>query len=407
MSDLQTGPRSETATSEASKLRILTFATLFPNAAQPNHGIFVANRLRHLVASGEVAAEVLAPVPWFPLAHPRFGTWAAYARVPRLERRDGLAVHHPRYAVIPRFGMSASPYLLYQAGLAALRRLLAGGLRFDLIDAHYVYPDGVAAAWLAETLGKKVVITGRGSDLTQLPDYRVPRRLITAALRRADALISVSAALGQRMVELGAPPERVTTLRNGVDTAVFHPQDRAAARAALGIDGPAILSVGALIPRKAHHRTIGALPALPGVTLTILGEGPERARLQALAAELGVADRVRLPGAVPHADLPRHYTAADASVLASTREGWANVLLESMACGTPAVASDIPGNPEVVRAPEAGLIVPGTEAGIADGVRRLLAAPPDRAATAAYARTMSWDETTAGQLAIFRRVLAT
>ena len=117
---------------------------------------------------------------------------------------------------------------------------------------------------------------------------------------------------------------------------------------------------------------------------------------------------MRLLGRRPHAELPALYGAADASVLASSREGWANVLLESMACGTPVVAANIWGNPEVVRAPAAGVIIePNTPDGIAAGVRRLFAALPDRAATRAYAEPFSWEETTAGQLAVFRRVVAT
>jgi glycosyltransferase involved in cell wall biosynthesis len=208
------------------------------------------------------------------------------------------------------------------------------------------------------------------------------------------------------MIDLGADPARVLTLRNGVDTAAFHPVDRTEARAALGLTRPTLISVGLLIPRKRHHLTIAALAELPGFELLILGEGPERPRLEAEIARLGLADRVRLLGARPHAALPGYYAAADAMVLASAREGWANVLLESMACGTPVVASDIPGNPEVVRAPAAGLIVgENTPAGIAAGIRKLFAAPPSRAATRAYAEAFGWDATSAGQLALFRGLL--
>lgn len=392
----------------ARRLRLLTFSTLYPSAARPTHGVFVENRLRQLVATGEAESTVLAPVPWFPGTSPRFGQWAAWARTPRAETRHGLAVHHPRYPVIPRLGMSAAPFLLYQASLRALRRLIAGGLEFDAVDAHYVYPDGVAAVWLGQALGRKVVITARGSDVTQLPDYAVPRRLIRAAVARADGLIAVSNALAGALVGLGAAPERVTVLRNGVDTRVFAPTDRAAARRTLGLTRPTLLSVGLLIERKGHHRTIEAMRLLPEFDLLIVGEGPERARLQALIARLGLDGRVRLLGAHPQADLPGFYTAADAMVLASSREGWANVLLESMACGTPVVASDIWGNPEVVRSREAGLIYqPNTPEGIAEGVRALFADLPDRAATRAYAERFSWDETSAGQLALFRRVLGT
>ncbi|MDR3532697.1 MAG: glycosyltransferase [Rhodopila sp.] len=388
-------------------VRLLTFSTLFPHEARPNHGIFVENRLRHLVGSGEATSLVLAPVPWFPCPSPRFGDWARNAHAPAAETRHGIETRHPRYPVIPKVGMSVAPWLLYRAMVPEVARLLAEGHRFDAIDAHYLYPDGVAATWLGRRFGLPVVITARGTDVNLIPRYQIPRRLIQGAIRDASALVAVSAALKQVLVDLGAPDEKVTVLRNGVETDLFRPpEDRSAARAALGLKRPALISVGGLIERKGHHRTIEAMRQLPGFELIIAGEGPERERLSALIAQHGLSDRVRLLGPRPHKDLPMLYGAADASVLASSREGWANVLLESMACGTPVIAANIWGNPEVVRAPEAGVIYePNTADGLAAGVRRLFAALPDRAATRAYAEPFSWDETTAGQLALFRRVI--
>ena len=387
-------------------VRLLTFSSLYPNAAQPTHGVFVENRLRHLLGSGAATSTVLAPVPWFPSTSSRFGAWAAFARAPREETRHGIAVHHPRFPVIPRVGMSIAPWLLYRAALPAARRLLAAGVAFDAIDAHYVYPDGVAAVWLGRALGQPVVITARGTDVNLIPRYAVPRRLIQGAIAGAAALIAVSGALAEALTGLGAPAGKVTVLRNGVDLALFHPPaDRVAARAALGLAGPTLISVGHLIDRKGHDLVIEALARLPDWSLLIVGEGPERAKLEALAARPGLAGRVRLLGGRPHAELPTLYGAADVLVLASSREGWANVLLESMACGTPVVASDIWGNPEVVRDPEAGRIVPRTAEAIAAGVAALAAAAPARAATRAYAEGFSWDATTEGQLALFRRVI--
>jgi glycosyltransferase involved in cell wall biosynthesis len=387
-------------------LRLLTFSTLYPNGQQPNHGIFVENRLRHLVASGEVLASVVAPVPWFPSGAALFGRWAAHARTAQHETRHGLDVYHPRYPVIPKLGMSVSPLLLCRATLPLLRRLCAGPGRPDAIDAHYFYPDGVAASWLGRHLGLPVVITARGTDVNLLPRYAIPRRMIQGAIRDAAALIAVSGALKQALVDLGAQPGKVTVLRNGVETMLFRPpDDRRAARTALGLTGPTLISVGLLIERKGHHRVIEAMTALPGYTLLIVGEGPERARLAAMIERLGLADRVRLLGARPHAELPTLYGAADALVLASSREGWANVLLEAMACGTPVIASNIWGNPEVVRSRAAGLITEdNTVEAIVAAARRLFANPPDRAATRAYAEQFSWDETTLGQLALFGRV---
>ena len=387
--------------------RLLTFSTLFPHAARPNHGIFVENRLRHLLASGQASSTVLAPVPWFPSRWQGFGDWALNAAAPAAELRHGISIHHPRFPVIPKLGMAAAPWLLYRAMLPRLARLLASGQRFDLIDAHYIYPDGVAATWLGRRFGLPVVMTARGTDVNLIPRYRRPRRMIETAIRDAAALIAVSAALKAALVELGAPEDKVTVLRNGVETELFRPPgDRAAARAALGLTGPTLISVGALIERKGHHRTIEAMLRLPGFTLMIVGEGPERPRLAGLIAQCDLGQRVRLLGTRPHRALPQLYGAADASVLASSREGWANVLLESMACGTPVIAADIWGNPEVVRAPAAGLIYqPNTPDAIAAAVVQLFAALPERAATRAYAEPFSWDDTTAGQLALFRRVI--
>jgi len=304
--------------------------------------------------------------------------------------------------------MYTGPWALLRAGRAALAQLLAEGARFDAIDAHYLYPDGVAAMWLAREAGLPVVITARGSDASQLPRFTFPRRLIGAALREADALIAVSAGLAAGLNSLGAAPGKVTVLRNGVDLAAFAPPaDRATLRAELGLSGPVILSVGHLIERKAHHHAIGALAELPGASLLIAGEGPERRALAALAERLGVAARVHMLGARPHAELAKLYGAADALVLASTREGWANVMLEAMACGTPVVAGPAWGSREAISAPEAGLVLDEVGPGsIAAALRRLLANPPARRATRAHAERFGWDATTRGQAELFAQVLA-
>ncbi|MFC7552367.1 glycosyltransferase [Pseudoroseomonas wenyumeiae] len=214
-------PAGVSAPSRASRpLRLLTFTTLYPNAAQPNHGVFVENRLRHLVAGVRPPAPCWRRCPGF-LRLPRFGDWARYATIPLREERHGLVLHHPRFLAPPRLGMFTGPAALYVAARAALRRLLAEGHRFDLIDAHYLYPDGVAAVRLGQEFGLPVVITARGSDTSQLPHFRLPGRAIRHAIVEADALIAVSAGLKSGLVELGAPEEKVTVLRNGVDLDTF------------------------------------------------------------------------------------------------------------------------------------------------------------------------------------------
>nr|WP_198980108.1 glycosyltransferase family 4 protein [Herbaspirillum sp. ASV7] len=387
-------------------MKLLTFSTLFPNLERPSHGIFVETRLRHLVASGRVESRVVAPVPWFPLRHARFGSYGRFARVPQTEVRSGIEVRHPRYALLPKIGMTPAPLLMAMAVKPVLRRLIDEGFDFDAIDAHYFYPDGVAAAMLGKEFGKPVVITARGSDITLLPQYRWPGKMIRWAADQAAGIITVCNALREELIVLGADPAKVVSLRNGVDLELFRPVDRAAVRKELGVDGFTLLSVGNLVPVKGHELTIGALKELPEARLMIAGSGPERERLEALAVQLQVADRVRFLGPQPQAKLRDYYNAADAMVLSSSREGWANVLLESMACGTPVVASKVWGTPEVVAHADAGVLMQErSERGVAAAVRALQAAYPAREATRRYAEGFSWDATTQGQLQLFGRII--
>ena len=376
----------------AKQIRLVTFSTLYPNAAQPNHGVFVENRLRHLIASGEVISRVVAPVPYFPFRNPRFGVYAQYAQVPTWEERHGLTLHHPRFPVIPKIGMNLSPHMLAWAALPAIKAAIKAQGGADVIDAHYLYPDGVAATIIGRALNLPVVMTARGNDVSLIPRYPVPRRMILRACQRAAGVITVSAALKEGLVGMGADSDNVTVLRNGVDLKLFRPLDRQATRRRLGLEGPTLISVGHLIERKGHDLIVEAMPSLPEYTLMIAGEGPEKAKLERRIAELGLGDRVRMVGSRPHAELPELYGAADALILASSREGWANVLLEAMACGTPAIATPIWGNPEVVAKPEAGIIMVERSAkAIADSVRALFGPrKPTREATRAYAQAFSW-----------------
>jgi len=389
-------------------IRLLTFTSLYPNAEVPRHGIFVETRLRHLLASGQVEARVVAPVPWFPSQSDRFGAYAKYARIPAQDRRHDITIDYPRYPVIPKIGMSLSPMLMALAVLPRLRAIIADGYDFDAIDAHYFYPDGVAAVWLGRQLGKPVVITARGSDLNVLPQYRLPRRMIRWAAQNAAGMITVCQALKDVLIELGAPGNGIRVLRNGIDLSRFYPPaDRQALRQRLGLTRTTLLSVGHLVEAKGHHLVIEALRELPDTELLIAGDGDQEQRLRRQAIELGLAERVRFLGTLPQDALRDYYGAADALVLASSREGWANVLLEAMACGTPVLATTVGGTPEVVTAPEAGhLLDERSAAAITRAARSLLSDTVTREQTRHFAEGFSWQETTEGQLALYRDILS-
>jgi glycosyltransferase involved in cell wall biosynthesis len=353
-------------------LRVLSIATLFPDAARPNFGLFVERSLRALAAQPGIELTVVAPVglPPFPLSlHKRYRVLRS---LPRTEEWHGLTVHRPRFTLIPRYGARFNPAKVARAVLSAVR-----GRSFDVVDAQFFYPDGPAAMRVADALGLPFSAKARGADISHFGHDSATAPPVIEAGRRAAGLLAVSDALRRDMAAIGIDPAKVAVHYTGIDPTRFHPGDRAAARAALGMgDASAIATVGALIPRKGQALVIEALPALPGVHYWLAGAGEEEGRYRALAKRLGVADRVHLMGPVANADLPRLYRAADVVVTPSISEGLANAWVEALACGTPIVISDAGGAGELVTSPVAGRIVERTPGAIAAAVQSILAAPP-------------------------------
>lgn len=396
--------------SHPTKVRTLLFSTLYPSSVKPGNGIFVETRLRELLSSGQVETKVVAPVPWFFSKNPRFGDYARMASTPLRETYHDVDVLHPRYFLPPKVGMNIAPFTLAIGAMPAVERLLDEGFDFDVIDAHYYYPDGVAAALLARHFNKPFTVTARGTDLNLIPRYVLPRRMMQWAASRAAASIGVCSALVDVLRRWNIPSRRLHVMRNGVDLVRFRPVPQEAARAELGLTGsPLLLSVGYLVEVKGHHIAIDALqkllPTHPQARLMVIGAGEERDRLKALCQSLGVQENVTFTGALPNADLYKWYSAADVMILASSREGWANVLLESMACGTPVVATRIWGTPEVVAEDVAGRLVDQRDGtAFAATILSLLLDYPDRSQVRAYAERFSWLSTTNAQVALFQQV---
>ncbi|WP_422061691.1 glycosyltransferase [Sphingopyxis sp.] len=360
-------------------LRILSIATLFPDVARPNFGLFVERSLRALAAQPGVQLTVVAPVglPPFPLSlHPRY---RALRALPLQEDWNGLTVHRPCFTLVPRLGARLNPAAIARAVLPVVR-----GHHFDVIDAQFFYPDGPAAMRVASALDLPFSAKARGADISHFGHDAATRAQVLEAADKAAGLLAVSDAMRRDMAAIGIDASKVAVHYTGIDTARFHPGDRSRARATLGIgDAPTILTVGALIARKGQALVIEALPALPGVHYRLAGAGEEEGRYRALAARLGVADRVHVMGSVANADLPQLYRAADVVVMPSVSEGLANAWVEALACGTPIVISDAGGASELVASPMAGRIVDRTPDAIADAVRSILASPPAQADVAA------------------------
>jgi glycosyltransferase involved in cell wall biosynthesis len=379
---------------------LLTLATLFPNARQPRHGIFIANRLAKMRDTGRIDATVVAAVPWFP------GAYREWAAVPRSETILGMPVRHPRYLNVPAMGMRRQPDALARALLEDLRRAGLHADRFDAIDAHYFYPDGVAAARVARALGLPLVVSARGSDINLIGGMRFARQRMLLAAQRAQALIAVSAALAAKMSSLGMPRERIEVLRNGVDTSVFFPVARADARQRLGLRSQRawVLGVGNLVREKGFDLLIRAVAKIPDARLLIVGEGPLGRSLRALAH--GAAPgRVEFRDNMTQSDLRFAYAACNVLGLPSLREGWPNVVLESIACGTSVVAAPVGGVPEILAGDAPALMVHARDADAwAAALTQMLARAPSPEDVHRYALAFAWEEVISAQCALYERV---
>lgn len=396
-------------------MKILTVSTLYPNDKEPKHGIFVRNRLNHLRQHfPDVEAKVIAPVPWFPIKMKSgpLAEYAKYAGVASEEVRDGIQILHPRYLVIPKIGMYLTPFFLYLAMRSATKKLLEQGYEFDLIDGHYFFPDGVAISRLAKTFGRPFTVTARGTDVNLIPQFPKARRMIRNVAESASAAITVCQALKDSLLDFAQVEEKTTVLRNGVDLSFFTATD-AQTQQNLKKDQwqcksgqKLIISVGHLIERKGHGLVIDSMRSLPDCRLVIAGDGPDRRALEKQVEDLGLKEQVYFAGALEQKELKLLYQAADALILASSREGWANVLLESMACGTAVVATNLWGTPEVVASEEAGVLVERESEAIASGVKTLFLKAIQREKTRLYAENFDWYSTSKGQYDIFNKILS-
>ena len=384
-------------------LRVLTLASLFPNASQPNLGVFVERQTLGLAARPEVDLRLVAPVGLPPWPLTRLERYAALRDLPRRERWKGIDTLRPRFLNIPgtqgRFHAAGIVRSLMPV-LIEMRRDFA----FDVIDAEFFFPDGPAAVALAQHFGVPVSIKARGGDVHHWGSAPATAAQVIAAGRAADGLLAVSDALRDDMIALGMPANRIAVHRTGVDGDRFAPCDRAAEKARLGVAGPLVLSVGALVARKGHDIVIDAVARLPGISLWIAGHGPERAALEARIAGLGLGERVKLLGAVPHGDLPALFAAADVMALASASEGLANAWVEALSSGTPVVITAAGGARETVCSPEAGRVVDRTAEAFEQGIADVLADPPAQDAVRAAAKRFSWDTNTAELYAHLKRL---
>lgn len=386
-------------------LRVLSISTLYPNEQAPNFGVFVERQMQAVAKRGDVDLTLVNPIglPPFPLSlHPRY---RQLHDLPEREHRSGVTILRPRFSLLPMVGARFNAGAIVRAVLPLVRRLHAEQ-KFDLVDAQFFHPDGYAAVRIAAVLGLPVSIKARGADIQHWGHQRATAAQVRKAGRRATGVLAVSKGLIDDMAALGIPREKIMLHRTGLDADLFRPYDRRLCRDELGLprDAPVLATVGALIPRKGQRFVIEALPVLPGAILLLAGRGEDEAMLHRLAAQLGVAERVRFLGPVPHVDLPILLNAADVLVLPSSSEGLANAWVEALACGTPVVTTPIPGAQELITDPDWGRLVPRNGPAIAAAVSALLAERPSPGRVQEAVAGMSWQANAAALVEYWRRL---
>lgn len=379
--------------------KAVVLTTLFPHSGQPGAGLFIQERMFRVAR--QVPLCVLVPVPWFPFQG-LIRRWKPgfRPRAPRHEIREGIEIHYPRFLSVPGMLKWLDGFFMALGCLPRLLRLRRS-FGFNLIDAHFAYPEGYAATLLGRWLHVPVTITMRGTEVPIARD--APRRKrMRLALEAAARVFSVSESLRQHAASFGLPAEKVVVVGNGVDTEKFHGVPRQTARDALGLpaDARVLISVGALVERKGFHRVMECLPELrqrfPGLCYLVVGgpspEGDWSRELRQRAKELGVDDCVRFLGALAPEALKGPLSAADVFVLATRNEGWANVFLEAMACGLPVVTTDVGGNAEVVADSRLGILVPfGHRQALAGAIAEALRREWNREWIVSHAGRHGWE----------------
>ncbi len=386
-------------------MRILAITNLFPNPMQPERGAANRQHFRALARDHEV--KVVAPISWIDeLRGCRRGGFS----LPR-DRRwqlDGIDVVHPRFYYPPRIMRSHYGRLFLRAIRAEVLEI-ARDFRPDILLGSWAYPDGYAAVQLARELNLPAAVHVVGSDINLLDQYPARRGETIKTLRAADLVIAVSEDLAHKVIGLGVNASRVAVVYRGVDRELFFPGSQADAQADLGIGAadPMLLMIGNLVPVKAVDVLVSACGLLadrfPHLQCHIIGKGPLLKKLRTQADELSVADKIQFHGVIEHQALPTWYRAADLVVLPSLAEGVPNVLLESIACGRPYVASNTGGIPEISTHAACSLVEPGQPQTLAAAICSRLEdqTPPTQSDLPAA----SWDEAARALVAVLAKVV--
>jgi len=346
------------------------------------------NRMDHFDRIEGTSRKVIAPVQYLPLLglNPN-SRFHKYNQIPAEERHGNTPIYHPRYMTIPGTNLINVADAMAKAAHKTLKKIYPERKTFDLIDGHYLYPDGVAAYKLAKKYNKPLVLTALGSDVNFWLEQPQHKEDILAAINYATKVTCVSQSLKDRLIQNRVADDKLIVLLNGVDQLIFNadkkPKDQ----------NRYLLAIGNLIPLKGHEYIIRALKEFAEEKLIIIGSGELESHLKALAKQLNISDRVTFLPHIPQNELAPYYAGAKYTIMMSSMEGMPNVILESLACGTPVIATNVGGIAEVVTKDNGILLAQRTTESLTNALKSALHKEWDRQQISQDMNYLDWHET--------------
>ena len=388
-------------------MKVLSISHMFPNNINPNNGIFVKERIKYI--SKKIELKVVAPLPYFPMNH-LLNKYGGTNKVKKKENFDTLSVYHPKYFCIPKFFKFLDGYFYYFSTNDFFYRSIDAN-NIDLLDFHWVYPDAFAGLKWAKRFNKKIVITIRGNESICYFEKSLRKKMLINTLKSVDHVIAVSTDMKDKVVnEYGIDEAKVTVISNGIDNQKFYVIDKDEARRLcnLELDKKYILSLGRLSHEKGLEYLFKAFSTLNNndIILVVVGDGPLKGKLKKMAHDLNIADSIRFVGSVSHEDTYKWYNAADVYCLPSLWEGCPNTVIESLACGTPVVTTQVGGIPDLVPTEDYGFLVhAGDEVSLSKALEKALNRDWDRSHIADFGRQNTWDQVADRVIEVFKKVL--
>lgn len=388
-------------------MKIISVSHMFPNIVVPNNGVFVKERLKSI--SKLVDTNIISPLPYFPFRF-FFDKYKNFNKIPYRENFDSLEVYHPKFFLIPKYFKFTDGYLYYWSTSSFFTKKILEE-KIDLLDFHWVYPDAFAGLKLAQKYNKKIIVTIRGNESICYFENTLRKKLLVNTLRKVDHIIAVSNDMKNKVVgEYGVCENNITVIPNGIQPDKFKSIDRKQARRVCGLElnKKYILSLCRLSHEKGLEYLFEAFACLQveNVELIVVGDGPLKEKLLRMALDLKIDNKVKFIGSVLHEETMFWYNSADIYCLPSLWEGCPNVIIESLACGTPVVSTKVGGIPDLVPDEIYGVLVPEADShSLAVALDYALEKKWDRKKIEQYGSRNTWDHVADKVVSVFDKVL--